>query len=56
MGHQKQQVYAVPLRANEDLVARIQTDMTTVDANVLKRVPEMPCDALPSDNLIICAT
>jgi hypothetical protein len=39
-GHLKEQVYAVPPRTIEDLVARIQTAMTTVDANMLRCVRE----------------
>jgi hypothetical protein len=46
-GHLKEQVYAVPPRTIEDLVARLQAAVTTVDANmfVLER---MPCSALLS--------
>lgn len=33
-------VYAVHLRRNQDLVARLQEAETTLDANRLRRVPE----------------
>jgi hypothetical protein len=33
-GHLKEQVYAVPPRTIEDLVARLQAAVTTVDANM----------------------
>jgi hypothetical protein len=39
-GHLKEQVYAVPPRTIEDLVARPQAAVTTVDANMLRRVRE----------------
>jgi hypothetical protein len=39
-GHLKEQVYAVPLRTIEDLVARLQAAVTMVDANMLRRVRE----------------
>jgi hypothetical protein len=39
-GHLKEQVYTVPPRTIEDLVARLQAAVTTVDANMLRRVPE----------------
>jgi hypothetical protein len=37
-GHLKEQVYAVPPRTIEDLVARLQAAVTTVDANILRCV------------------
>jgi hypothetical protein len=39
-GHLKEQVYAVPPRTIEDLAAKLQAAMTTVDANMLRRVRE----------------
>jgi hypothetical protein len=39
-GHLKEQVYAVPPRTIEDLVTRIQSALTGVDANMLRRVRE----------------
>jgi hypothetical protein len=39
-GHLKKHVHAVFLRAIEDLVARLHTPVTTVDANTLRRVRE----------------
>jgi hypothetical protein len=39
-GHLKEQVYGLPPRNTEDLVARLQAAVTTVDANMLRRVRE----------------
>jgi hypothetical protein len=39
-GHLKEHVDAVPPRTIEDLVPRLQAAVTTVDANVLRRVRE----------------
>jgi hypothetical protein len=39
-GHLKEQVYTVPSRTIEDLVARLQAAVTTVDANMLRRARE----------------
>jgi hypothetical protein len=39
-GHLKGQVYAVPPRTIDDLVARLQAAVTTVDANMLRHVQE----------------
>jgi hypothetical protein len=39
-GHLKEQVYAVRPMTIEDLVARLQAAVTTVDANMLRRVRE----------------
>jgi hypothetical protein len=39
-GHLKKQVYTVFPRTIEDFVARFQAAVTTVDANMLSRVPE----------------
>jgi hypothetical protein len=38
--HLKEQVYAVPPRTIEDLVARLQAAVTTVDVNMLRRARE----------------
>jgi hypothetical protein len=46
--HLKEHVYAVPHRTIEDLVARLQEAVTTVDANMLGVFERMPCSALPS--------
>jgi hypothetical protein len=37
-GHLKEQVYAVRPRTTEDPVTRLQAAVTTVDANMLRRV------------------
>jgi hypothetical protein len=39
-GHLKEQVYTVPSRTIENLVARLQAAVTMVDANMLRRVRE----------------
>jgi hypothetical protein len=39
-GHLKEQVYTVPPRTIEDLVARLQAVVRTVDTNMLRRVQE----------------
>jgi hypothetical protein len=39
-GHLKEQVYAVPPRTMKDLMARLQAPVTTVNANMLRRVQE----------------
>jgi hypothetical protein len=39
-GHLKGLVYAVSHRIIEDLVARLQTTLTAVEGNMLRRVPE----------------
>jgi hypothetical protein len=39
-GNLKEQVYAVPPRTIEHLVARIRAAVTTVDANMSRRVRE----------------
>jgi hypothetical protein len=39
-GHLKEQVYVDPPRTIEDLVVRLQAAVTTVDANMLRRVRE----------------
>jgi hypothetical protein len=39
-GHLKEHDYAVPPRTIEDLVERLQAAMTSVDANMLRRVRE----------------
>jgi hypothetical protein len=37
-GHLKDHVYAFPFWKIEDLMARLQADMTTANANMLRRV------------------
>jgi hypothetical protein len=39
-GNLKEQIYAVPPWTSEDFVARLQAAVTTVDANMLRRVRE----------------
>jgi hypothetical protein len=39
-GHLKEHVYAVPLRAIEDLAERLKATVTLVDANILRCVQE----------------
>jgi hypothetical protein len=39
-GHLEEKVHAVPPRIIEDPVPRLQTSVTAVDANVLRRVRE----------------
>jgi hypothetical protein len=38
--HLEERLYAVPPRSIEDLVARLQTAVTTADANMLRHVQE----------------
>jgi hypothetical protein len=38
--HQEQQIYTFPPRTIEELMARLQAVVTTVDAKILRRVPQ----------------
>jgi hypothetical protein len=46
--HLKEHVYAVPIRAIEDVAARVQAVVTPVDASMLGVLNRTPCGALPS--------
>jgi hypothetical protein len=48
-GHIEEHVYAAPARTIEDLVARLQAVVTTVVANMPRRVQENAHCRLPSN-------